>query len=296
VRGSSGATTPFGFTGAPQSGDLVHLDARDLNTGIGRFLSVDPVRPGAPGSVGWNPYSYVANNPTTYTDPSGETTVAGEYATLARSAIMLIPALIALSFLVRQPFVATGSVLPIPVLGRGPEPSPDPDPEPEPNPRPIPLPLPFPDTTNKPRPMQCRLGGPSWYNYWGPTSQPAGADACLVSPLSGGSSPSYDPPGWVSQQIRPGVYRYHRGHIIGKQLGGKGGPPNLFTQCGSVNSNPMQLFEGKVAGVVNRGETVYYSVGLHYFGRVIPDSVSAWYTGSGREPDSFGKADFSNIC
>lgn len=71
VTSSTGSRTPFGYTGAPQSGDLVHLNARDLNTGTGRFLSIDPIRPGAPGSVGWNQYTYVANNPTTYTDPSG---------------------------------------------------------------------------------------------------------------------------------------------------------------------------------------------------------------------------------
>ncbi len=71
VRAESGAPSVFGFTGAQQSGDLVHLNARDLSTSVGRFLSVDPVRPGSPGVVGWNPYAYVANNPTTLTDPSG---------------------------------------------------------------------------------------------------------------------------------------------------------------------------------------------------------------------------------
>lgn len=49
VRSTSGATTPFGYMGAPQSGELVHLKARDLKTGVGRFWSTDPVRPGAPG-------------------------------------------------------------------------------------------------------------------------------------------------------------------------------------------------------------------------------------------------------
>jgi RHS repeat-associated protein/uncharacterized repeat protein (TIGR01451 family) len=72
VTSSSGARTPFGFTGAPQSGDLVHLNVRDLNTSVGRFLSSDPIRPGAPGSVGWNQYTYVANNPATSVDPSGQ--------------------------------------------------------------------------------------------------------------------------------------------------------------------------------------------------------------------------------
>ena len=49
----------------------MHLTARDLSTATGRFLSVDPVRPGAPGVAGWNPYTYSANNPVTWSDPSG---------------------------------------------------------------------------------------------------------------------------------------------------------------------------------------------------------------------------------
>lgn len=92
VRSSSGTDVGLGFTGAPQSGDLVHLSARDLSTSLGRFLSTDPVSPGAPGVVGWNPYSYVANNPTTWTDPSGAS-VAMEYGNLIRvTAVALVGA------------------------------------------------------------------------------------------------------------------------------------------------------------------------------------------------------------
>ena len=39
--------------------------------GLGRFLSRDTVSPTAPGTQGYNPYAYAANNPTTWTDPSG---------------------------------------------------------------------------------------------------------------------------------------------------------------------------------------------------------------------------------
>jgi hypothetical protein len=35
------------------------------------LLSVDPVRPGGTGAVGYNQYTYVGNNPTTWTDPTG---------------------------------------------------------------------------------------------------------------------------------------------------------------------------------------------------------------------------------
>lgn len=69
----AGAAPGLGYTGAPATaGGLVHLQARDYDPTTGRFLAKDPVTPGAPGVVGWNPYAYVANNPTTMTDPSGQ--------------------------------------------------------------------------------------------------------------------------------------------------------------------------------------------------------------------------------
>jgi RHS repeat-associated protein len=49
----------------------IYLRARTLDPATGLFLSTDPVRPGAPGVVGYNQYSYVGNNPTTSTDPTG---------------------------------------------------------------------------------------------------------------------------------------------------------------------------------------------------------------------------------
>jgi RHS repeat-associated protein len=86
VAAESGATSLLGFTGAQQDGDLVHLNARDLSTATGRFLSVDPVRPGAPGVTGWNPYAYVGNDPTTLTDPSGLDALVG-YGSVLRVAV-----------------------------------------------------------------------------------------------------------------------------------------------------------------------------------------------------------------
>jgi RHS repeat-associated protein len=75
-RASSGTTSLFGFTGEPMDGTgLVDLRARALDTGIGRFLSADTVRPNAPGSQGLNLYSYVANNPISWVDPSGHSAV-----------------------------------------------------------------------------------------------------------------------------------------------------------------------------------------------------------------------------
>lgn len=71
----TGSNTPFGYTGAHQTDDLGYLNARYLSPDIGRFLSVDPARPGAPGVTGYNSYTYVANNPTTWVDPSGAVTL-----------------------------------------------------------------------------------------------------------------------------------------------------------------------------------------------------------------------------
>lgn len=73
VRSQTGSSLPLGYTGEltdPTTGFL-DLRARDLDPALGRFLSRDTVSPNAPGSQGYNPYAYVANNPTTWTDLSG---------------------------------------------------------------------------------------------------------------------------------------------------------------------------------------------------------------------------------
>jgi RHS repeat-associated protein len=73
MRTQNGAASAFGFSGehfTPEL-DLLHLRARDYQVGTGRFLSADSVQPNAPGTQGYNLYAYVANNPTTWVDPSG---------------------------------------------------------------------------------------------------------------------------------------------------------------------------------------------------------------------------------
>ena len=63
----------FGFAGEQHDPTgLQHLRARQYNPALGRFTTVDPVQPGAPGTTGYNLYAYSGNNPTTWTDPSGQ--------------------------------------------------------------------------------------------------------------------------------------------------------------------------------------------------------------------------------
>ncbi|MCA0295713.1 MAG: hypothetical protein LCH96_10480 [Actinobacteria bacterium] len=71
VRNQTGTWGPQGYTAGIQTGSLVTLGERDLRTDIGQFLSTDPEQPGGNGITGWNQYTYVANNPTTYVDPTG---------------------------------------------------------------------------------------------------------------------------------------------------------------------------------------------------------------------------------
>jgi RHS repeat-associated protein len=68
LRNQTGMTSSLGFTGELFSAatGLLHLRARDLMPALGRFLSVDTVQPNAPGTMGYNLYAYVANNPIRY--------------------------------------------------------------------------------------------------------------------------------------------------------------------------------------------------------------------------------------
>ncbi|MCK9506522.1 MAG: RHS repeat-associated core domain-containing protein, partial [Porticoccaceae bacterium] len=67
------ATTDKGFTGHRQldSVGLIHMGGRVYDAEIGRFLSADPFVADSTNLQGLNRYSYVENNPLSYTDPSG---------------------------------------------------------------------------------------------------------------------------------------------------------------------------------------------------------------------------------
>jgi RHS repeat-associated protein len=51
--------------------DLVHMNGRVYDPEIGRFLSADPHVQDATNLQSWNRYTYVNNNPLSFTDPSG---------------------------------------------------------------------------------------------------------------------------------------------------------------------------------------------------------------------------------
>ena len=64
-----------GYTGHvndPETG-LVYMQARYYDPAVGRFLSIDPVSPGAGNAFNFNRYAYAANNPARYIDPDGRT-------------------------------------------------------------------------------------------------------------------------------------------------------------------------------------------------------------------------------
>nr|WP_274387931.1 HNH/ENDO VII family nuclease [Salsipaludibacter albus] len=89
VQAATGTASPFGFTGHLQDPTgLVAAPLRSMDPGMGRWLSQDPVQPGAPGSAGYNLYGYVGSNPTSWTDPTGGVALV-EYASLiGRSALV----------------------------------------------------------------------------------------------------------------------------------------------------------------------------------------------------------------
>ena len=78
VRAQTGAQSALGYTGEQRDAEtgFTYLRARYADPATGRFLSADTVQPNAPGTQGYNRYAYVANNPTTWTDPSGQVATA----------------------------------------------------------------------------------------------------------------------------------------------------------------------------------------------------------------------------
>jgi RHS repeat-associated protein len=65
--------TRHGYTGHTMLGisGLIHMNGRVMDASIGRFLSPDPYVTDPGNTQNFNRYSYVDNNPLSYTDPSG---------------------------------------------------------------------------------------------------------------------------------------------------------------------------------------------------------------------------------
>lgn len=96
---TQGAASIFGFAGEQTDPTgAVHLRARQYLPDLGQFISHDPIQPAGNGTQAWNYYSYTANNPTTFTDPSGmlaSTTqaIAAQAAVAAAARIIFIASL-----------------------------------------------------------------------------------------------------------------------------------------------------------------------------------------------------------
>jgi RHS repeat-associated protein len=66
--------TTRGFTGHEMVDgvlNIIHMNGRIFDPGLGRFLQADPVIQAPDNTQSWNPYTYCLNNPLTYTDPTG---------------------------------------------------------------------------------------------------------------------------------------------------------------------------------------------------------------------------------
>ncbi|MCC4310608.1 FG-GAP-like repeat-containing protein [Alcanivorax marinus] len=66
-------TTGKGFTGHEMLDQIgvIHMGGRIYDPTLGRFMSADPVVKGLQNTESYNRYSYVLNNPMSYTDPTG---------------------------------------------------------------------------------------------------------------------------------------------------------------------------------------------------------------------------------
>ena len=62
-----------GYTGHTMVNDLnlIHMGGRTYNPVLGRFMQADPFIQAGANLQNYNRYSYVLNNPLSYTDPSG---------------------------------------------------------------------------------------------------------------------------------------------------------------------------------------------------------------------------------
>lgn len=99
--------------------------------------------------------------------------------------------------------------------------------------------------------------------------------------IQGGQDPTVYPPGFPMGVNPPlGAVRVARGHILAKDLGGKGDAENiqnLMPICQQTTNITMRdLAESKVAAVIKMGYTVDYEVAITYWTKnpLIPKSIT----------------------
>ncbi|MER6100367.1 DNA/RNA non-specific endonuclease [Streptomyces sp. NPDC001728] len=82
--------------------------------------------------------------------------------------------------------------------------------------------------------------------------------------------PETVPPGFQFGQ------KMNRGHLLGNQLGGSGTEMrNLVSLYARPNRKLMAAYENQVAGMVAKGQTVYYEVTANYTGKkAVPESLT----------------------
>jgi hypothetical protein len=116
--------------------------------------------------------------------------------------------------------------------------------------------------------------------------QATGVSATLTTPVLGAGTRAnwrQTPPGWRGNGR---LYNEGRAHLVGRQLGGLGIPPNIvaMTQNGA-NAPQMSGFEREVAQRVRAGEVIDYSAIPFYDDGVLPPSgVLVTATGSRQPP------------
>jgi hypothetical protein len=239
--------------------------------------------------VGWNPYSYAANNPSTYTDPTGRA-VAIEYGELLKIATATALAIAILGFTTGQQFTDANVRIPttVPDFDWRPDRKTDDDRDP----RPLPVPRPFTGDEDDPkrRCMGFGLDDP-WYYYAPPQPVWTGTDwkerawsatACIREPITPGSGDRHTPDGLVRGT-------HVRGHLIAASLGGSNQDPGNFVPL-FTRANYPEMFWGFEAGAlaaVRRGETLFYRATAHYVGSsLVPYNVRLAYNSDKGSGDS----------
>lgn len=115
--------------------------------------------------------------------------------------------------------------------------------------------------------IQCGIAN---VNY----NAPDYSEADLTYPRATGTDPSSNPPGWCKPhsvknpndagQTHP--HHHERGHLIGKQFGGKGTLDNIVTMTDATNGLYMLEKETALANYLdqNQGSTIHYKVTANY--------------------------------